>query len=382
MFEETISEEEYPIPVVINNFRSQDENPPAWFDAHFTNFGKRCPVRKTTRRDNRLIKSTLLPIIAVSNLRSLIPKIRNFAQDIHEREIGVGLLTEVWQKTDKKKHIFEIERLMHMEGLKYISTTRPSNKRGGGAAIIVDMEKFSLEKLGVSIPHNLEIVWGIMRPKVAISSGLKEIIVVSFYCPPRSTKKSKLLDHILTTVHMLLSKYPSAGLIIGADKNDLNISSLISGIPGVCQIVSKVIHKNKILDIILTNLHRLYQIPIIVPPVMPDDPTRGVASDHSIPLALPVTSAHHTTREYKTTTVRPLPESGIQDFSAWLGNFNWNTVFGFQSPTEQVEHFQKTLESKMNIIFPLKNVKICSSDKPFITSELKKLDRKKKRNID
>ena len=244
-----------------------------------------------------------MPIIAVSNLRSLIPKIRNFAQDIHEREIGVGLLTEVWQKTDKKKHIFEIERLMHMEGLKYISTTRPSNKRGGGAAIIVDMEKFSLEKLGVSIPHNLEIVWSIMRPKVAISSGLKEIIVVSFYCPPRSTKKSKLLDHILTTVHMLLSKYPSAGLIIGADKNDLNISSLISGIPGVCQIVSKVTHKNKILDIILTNLHRLYQIPIIVPPVMPDDPTRGVASDHSIPLALPVTSAHHTTREYKTTTV-------------------------------------------------------------------------------
>ena len=112
------------------------------------------------------------------------------------------------------------------------------------------------------------------------------------------------------------------------------------------QIVSKVTHKNKILDIILTNLHRLYQIPIIVPPVMPDDPTRGVASDHSIPLALPVTSAHHTTREYKTTTVRPLPESGIQEFSAWLSNFNWDTVFGSQSPTEQVEHFQKTYPAK------------------------------------
>ena len=176
--------------------------PPPWYDVYQPSEQYRVPVRQTIRRDNRLDKSLLLPIIAVSNLRSLILKIQNFAQDIHEREIGLGLLTEVWEKKDKKKHIFEIEKLMKMEGLKYISTTRPSTKRGGWAAIVVHMEKFSLEKLDVLIPHNLEIIWGIMRPKSNISSGLKEIIAVSFYCPPRSTKKSKLLDHILTTVHM------------------------------------------------------------------------------------------------------------------------------------------------------------------------------------
>ena len=96
----------------------------------------------------------LLPIIAVSNLRSLIPKIKKIARDVHERDISLALLTEVWQKSEKKKHIFEIDKLLHMEGLKYISTTRPSSKRGEGAAIVVNVKKFSLEKLDVFIPHD------------------------------------------------------------------------------------------------------------------------------------------------------------------------------------------------------------------------------------
>ena len=212
-----------------------------------------------------------------------------------------------------------------------------------------------------------------------MNSSLKEIIVASFYSPPRSTKKSKLLDHILTTLHMLLTKYPSAGLIIGGDKNDLSISTLISGIPGVRQIVSKATHKSKILDIILTNLHQYYQVPIIVPPVQPDDPLRGVPSDHSVPLAIPVTATHHTTREYRTTTVRPLPESGILEFKEWAKRFDWEPQMKSLSLSNLVDEFEDTLEAKINKIFPFKTVKISSSDKPFITVELKKLDRKKKK---
>ena len=381
LMEEMPYDEEYPIPTIINNTNNGNITPPPWYDGyHQQNEMRPNPVRKTLRRDNRLEKSIFLPVVAVANLRSLVPKIRNFSKDVMERGIGVGLLTEVWQKTDNKKHIFEIEKMMKMEGIKYISTTRPSNKRGGGAAIVADMKKFSLEELNISIPYNLEIVWGMLRRNSNVSSKSvkKEIIVVSFYCPPRSTKKTKLLDHILTTVHMLLSKYPSAGIIIGGDKNDLNISALISGIPGVRQIVTKATHKSKILDIIITNLHQYYQVPIIVPPVQPDDPVRGVPSDHSVPLAIPVTTAHHTTREYKTVTVRPLPESGILEFKNWLSQVDWKHSLELPSPTRQVENFEKILESKLNLIFPLKTVKFSPTDKPFITAEIKKLDRKKK----
>ena len=74
-----------------------------------------------------------------------------------EREISVALCSEVWEKANCKKQQFEIEKMLQMEGLKYISTPR-TTKRGGGAAIVVNTEKFSLEKLEVNIPHKLEVV--------------------------------------------------------------------------------------------------------------------------------------------------------------------------------------------------------------------------------
>ena len=157
-----------------------------------------------------------LPIISVSNMRSLIPKILNFKNDLIDRDISVALLSEVWEKSSCKKHQFEIEKMLQMDGLKYISTPR-TTKRGGGAAIVVNLRKFSVEKIQVTIPNNLEVVWGLIRPKMA-SATIREIIVAAFYSPPKSKKNSQLLDHLMSTTHFLLSKYPKAKLVIGGDK--------------------------------------------------------------------------------------------------------------------------------------------------------------------
>ena len=80
--------------------------------------------------------------------------------------------------------MFSLERLWNeiLEGLKYISTPR-TQKRGGGAAIVVNMRSFTLEKIQVIIPHQLEVVWGLVRPK-KFSSRIKEVIVGAFYSPP------------------------------------------------------------------------------------------------------------------------------------------------------------------------------------------------------
>ena len=74
---------------------------------------------------------------------------------------------------------------------------------------------------------------------------------------------------------------------LSCHKNNLNISVLLSGIPRLRQIVTQCTYKNKILDVILTNLHSAYSVPEIVPPVPADDPCHGAPSDHYTPVAYP-----------------------------------------------------------------------------------------------
>ena len=217
------------IPIVNNWSFKNRQNPPPWFEYYHPRKNIK-PVRKTIHRNNKLLEGLFLPTISVSNLRSLFPKVNGFKKDILEREISLALLSEVWEKKGKKKHKLAIEKMLQMEGLKYISTPRPSSKRGGGCAIVANLAQFSLEKIEVSIPKSVEVTYGLLRSKNA-NARFKEIIAVAFYSPPRSRKKSALLDHIITTCHVLMTKYPNAVFVIGGDRNEMSISPLLDSIP-------------------------------------------------------------------------------------------------------------------------------------------------------
>ena len=73
-----------------------------------------------------------------------------------------------------------------------------------------------------------------------------------------------------TTLHKLKTLHPTAGCIIAGDCNDLNISLITSLDPAFRHIVSHPTQKDKILDIIVTDLHSFYEVPMIIPPVEVD----------------------------------------------------------------------------------------------------------------
>ena len=163
---------------------------------------------------------------------------------------------------------------------------------------------------------------------------------------------------------------------------ELELSPLLSGIPKLKQIVTKPTHKSKILDVILTNMHALYSVPVIVPPVLPDDPNYRVPSDHSTAIATPVTQSGtgSAAREYVTRTYRPLPDSGLREFGAWICSEGWEGIPDNYTPTEQVLSFENIVTTKLDNILPTKSVQINPFfDKPYITAELKTLDRQIKR---
>ena len=267
---------------------TNSEQPPAWFEPYERAQEERPTVLRRINVNNRVAKSSELPTIAATNTRSILPKFRNFVQDLKERQISVCFISETWQKESSrgnKRFQNEVERMFQLSGLKFISCPRPSSKRGGGAAIIVDTANYSCEKLDILVPGNLECVWAILRPKIVTKETLfKEILLAGFYSPPRSRKNAKLLDHLISTFHSLLMKYPNCGWAAGGDKNQFPLAPLLGALPKCRQLVTKNTHKNsKIYDVILTNMGQFYSVPYIAPACQPDDSASGaVPSDHDM----------------------------------------------------------------------------------------------------
>ena len=80
-----------------------------------------------------------------------------------------------------------------------------------------------------------------------------------------------------------------------------------------------------------------------------------------------------------TRKYRPLPESSIKNFGQWITSEDWSVVFNKKTISDKVNAFQSILTEKVDLNFPEKSVRMRDTDLPFITSELKSLDRRKKR---
>jgi hypothetical protein len=93
-----------------------------------------------------------------------------------------------------------------------------------------------------------------------------------------------MVDFIAETYNKLKTKYPSAYFVLGGDINCLKTDLLLSISPAFRQIVLKPTRKDKVLSVIITDLHRYYQEPIILPPLKPDKLGIGKPSDHSVPV--------------------------------------------------------------------------------------------------
>ena len=333
------------------------------------------------KAQDKITSASCMPIVATYNCRSIFPKLGNLKKDILERNIQAAFCCEIWEKREKKQHQLEIEKMLEIDGLKYISTPRPSG--WGGAAIIVNQEFFTLEKLNINIPEKLEIIWGLMKPK-SESARYKKIVVCSFYSPPRSRRNAKLTDHIITTLQMLSTQYPGSPIILGADKNSMDISPILHCGLKLRQVVDQPTHgSNKILDVIIMNTPELYKSPIIVPPVPCDDPAAGVPSDHSVPVCIPHTDRYsRPVRKYRTITHRPLPDAAINKFGQWITGETWELItdrINEITVNQHAEELQKILAAKLDEHCPLKTFKVSTHDKPWINKELKILKRRRMR---
>ena len=337
---------------------------------------------KTVRRSNKSIQALALPKIALYNMRSLFPKIGNFSLDVKERHTDLIFLTEVWELKEKKKHQFKLEEMLEISGIKYISTPRPGAQRGGGAAIAARTEKFIISKLNIPIPKSVEVVWGLMKPKV-ITGKITTIIACCFYSPPRSRKNPVLLEHLTNTLQSLLVIHPGAGVVIAGDRNNIEISRLLKVDTTLRQTVSQNTRGQKILDVILTNLHCFYNSPEIVPPITPDIPGKGVPSDHSGVIVTPHTYSSLPPKRNKIKkNIRPIPESLLLEFGKKLSQTDFSNLHFQENSSAMVASFENQMSNMVEEVFPLKTIIISNDDQAWFNEDLRALKRARLREYE
>jgi hypothetical protein len=94
------------------------------------------------------------------------------------------------------------------------------------------------------------------------------------------------------------------------------------------------------------------------------------------PLACAATAVTNVSEE---RTYRPLPDSRRREFMKWIHSMVWDSIPDEGSTTEQFEEYEKLVRMKIDKLLPEKKVRVTRKDKEFIASELKTLDRRKKR---
>ena len=243
--------------------------------------------------------------------------------------------------------------MLELQGLQTISLNRKT-QRGGGVAFVYNTEYIDLEDINVTIPFNLEILWRLGKIKLG---AVRQIILGVFYYPPRSKKKEKFINHMISTIHTLLLKYPRAEICLGGDKNELNISDILNSVPGLRLVQTPPTHKAKAIDIMMTTLTKLYKQPEIVAPLKSDNV--GKPSDHKILLFYPIDNRTQIRKsEYVIKTARPMPKSKILSFKIAIGNINFQNIYDEQDPDTCDDKLLNILKDTLQDCIPEKNCKI------------------------
>ena len=77
-----------------------------------------------------------------------------------------------------------------------------------------------MTKLDIIQPNNLEVVWGLVKPRNP-TPDFKGIIVCSFYSVPYSKSKKQLVQHITINYTELKARHKNCFFVAEGDINDL-----------------------------------------------------------------------------------------------------------------------------------------------------------------
>ena len=163
-------------------------------------------------------------------------------------------ITESWLHKDIE------DSLLHINGFNLFRKDR-TTRRGGGVCVFLRDEfpctrRFDFEN------NDFECLWLFLRPK-RLPRPLTGIAVSIVYHPRNLTAQEHkdLNEYLINTTDLIRNKHSDHGIILLGDFSDFDIRNLTSN-QNLKLVVKQPTRGSMILDLIVTNLDKIYSSPI------------------------------------------------------------------------------------------------------------------------
>ena len=183
--------------------------------------------------------------------------------------------------------------------------------------------------------------------------------------PPPPGADMNIREHLF---NCLAEAKANCTLIIVGDFNRLDVTRLKRHFH-LKQIVKAPIRKDAILDLLLTNLHNHYDTPQIFPPF-------GL-SDHNTISVSPLVRKPGTTSD-KFVLKRDLQPSRKAEMGRYLCSLDWPLLLNsLETCYELLCVFEQVIHTGLDLLMPVRKVRMNTRDAPWMTQHLKDLIRKR-----
>ena len=202
-------------------------------------------VQGSIRRPTRYVKDVQLNYVLM-NCQSLKNKLSSLAENFKINGSAFIVTNETWFKQKDpqlKKYLEDMEDKFSIKALRKDRKTGRSGLAHGGVGVFYDSNKCSLRKFPLNALRGKDVrEFELLAVRGNIRGVKREIVIFSFYMPPKFVKKDSelVIETLIDAVSEARAKANSPWIVIAGDWNRYDTSGISKAFPDIKKLTTLV----------------------------------------------------------------------------------------------------------------------------------------------
>ena len=280
-----------------------------------------------------------------------------------------------WLKDDSKlkEALMDLNEGENISMITHNRKTRNGRRTaGGGIAVAYNRTKISLSEIKIRRGKAELLCVSGKIPNIS-----RRLVIIGFYLPPKinANRREDALSCMSDAIANVKSQFNDPYIVVTGDANKMSIADGISDYPDIIIHPTGPTRGGAYLDVVASNI-RAEELSFEMRP--PLETPEGIRSDHNIILA---SAEIINSDRFKKSTFFARRRSKKADIKMkhWIMREEWTVVYEKEDAESMTEAFVGLIEEKMNDFYPIQRTVIKSTDPPWMTKEIKRRIRSRKR---